>query len=235
MPDFKDREELEAWLEGRPKAVSVMIAARAALRVLPLQAVGFRRGNRDAVAGDVVLRVFRAVAEPWVAVKYSVDFLKVAAAFTLEPGHYEYKGGDLTAGHAVGTARGHSTATGIGGSIVSATGTASGRTIFASAGSVIGSARADAANAAHAAHAASKAADGATAARAAADAVVHAADAVVHAAEAAAAAVAAAAAMWGSISADAKRIDNGMGPEKLAGEPLWTDKTPDWFHPGLPR
>ncbi|MDH3739766.1 MAG: hypothetical protein OER92_11275, partial [Alphaproteobacteria bacterium] len=50
------------------------------------------------------------------------------------------------------------------------------------------------------------------------------------AASADAAARAARVAIWRSISADATRIQRGVTPDKLAGEPLWMGKTPDRFH-----
>ena len=62
MAEFEERKELEAWLEKQPREVSVVIAARSALRVLPLLAVEFSKGELkpDAVARDIVLPIFRA-------------------------------------------------------------------------------------------------------------------------------------------------------------------------------
>jgi hypothetical protein len=82
MVDFKSREELKAWLETQPPKVSVAIAARAALRVLPyVQTASWSKH----VTQDIVLPVFRANVTSWVtaifpAVETGLDAASAAAA-----------------------------------------------------------------------------------------------------------------------------------------------------------
>jgi hypothetical protein len=57
---------LKAWLQGKQREVSVVLAARAALRVLPFVQQGLRYKPND-----ILLQVFRALAFAWVAARYS--------------------------------------------------------------------------------------------------------------------------------------------------------------------
>jgi hypothetical protein len=82
LPDVTDRKQLAAWLNEQPPAVSVAIAARAALRVLPILVLEFQaRGSRppEEIAAALVLPVFRAAAVPWVAANYPTYGTELAA------------------------------------------------------------------------------------------------------------------------------------------------------------
>src|SRR6056297_167797 len=58
MADITDRHALEAWLADKPREVATLLAARSALRVLPLL-----RAQPDTAAGaNAWLQVFRANA-----------------------------------------------------------------------------------------------------------------------------------------------------------------------------
>ncbi|MBI3673888.1 MAG: hypothetical protein HY245_10815 [Rhizobiales bacterium] len=69
--DVTSRKELENWLTTQPRDVSVAIAARAALRVLPILATAFR-GFRKAgtITRSIVLPLIRGSAMSLVAAKY---------------------------------------------------------------------------------------------------------------------------------------------------------------------
>jgi hypothetical protein len=67
LVDINSWEEFEKWRGGQPREVSVALAARAALRVLPLLCEALRHKPNY-----VVLPVFRALAVAWTAAKYSL-------------------------------------------------------------------------------------------------------------------------------------------------------------------
>jgi hypothetical protein len=72
-PDPTDHEAFQKWLLQQPPEWSVTIAARAALRVLPLV-----RGDKNLAA--IALPVFRATAIAWFAAKYPNRSIEVAPA-----------------------------------------------------------------------------------------------------------------------------------------------------------
>jgi hypothetical protein len=90
MVDFSERGEVERWLDAikpaqRRREVAVALAARAALRVLPLLGRELARDGRkrDEILSALVLPCLRATALPWVAGKYPTqgsDLLAYARA-----------------------------------------------------------------------------------------------------------------------------------------------------------
>jgi hypothetical protein len=91
-PELRTREEFEAWLKDKPRKFSIVLAARAALRVLPLVS---RRALAEMVDRDerfelllrVTSAVFRALAIGRAAARYPtrrIDRADAADAYTAD-------------------------------------------------------------------------------------------------------------------------------------------------------
>jgi hypothetical protein len=76
LTDFKNRSQLEAWLGKQPPDVAIVLAARAALRVLPVAQTAKHEGFSDVL----VLPVFRATVFSWASAKYPAQRTEFAAA-----------------------------------------------------------------------------------------------------------------------------------------------------------
>ncbi len=243
-PRFKDEEGLRRWLETQPSEVCALIAARAALRVLPWAALdvpehGGGEGQRRFAAFFAVL--FRTSAFTWVAGKYPTraNELRAAAARA-----------DADAAARADAAAAYTRAAYARAAAIAAAAADDGLDRAAAASDARAAAEARAIRAAAADEAyAHAAADEAYAHAAAVDSIyaaAHAAYAAAHpaagaahgfAAAGAAAAVAsavaaaavAAAYIWSAVSNDATSIRAGTSVRELAEQPLWPDGVaPDW-------
>ena len=74
LVEINNREELEAWLRKEPREVAAALAARAALRVLPL----LQTTKFDELR-DISLPVFRALAVSWAVARYPARGTELAA------------------------------------------------------------------------------------------------------------------------------------------------------------
>lgn len=97
LADINNREKLEAWLQTQPHEVSVALAARAALRALPVaQMVSYH-------LSDTALAVFRATAVSWAAAKYpahETELSNAAVAANTFTGDIEFATRGFTAARA---------------------------------------------------------------------------------------------------------------------------------------
>jgi hypothetical protein len=83
---FADNESVIGWLSGQSDDVAVMLAARAALRVIPtITFSSWASGSKSKARRDVVLRAFGAVAAAWAVSAYPGhrDLLNKAARSAL--------------------------------------------------------------------------------------------------------------------------------------------------------
>jgi hypothetical protein len=80
LAEINNREELEAWLRMQPREVAVTLAARAALRVLPLVWTARYAGYKGDLFEDIVLPVFRATAVAWATAKYPAHATRLKGA-----------------------------------------------------------------------------------------------------------------------------------------------------------
>jgi hypothetical protein len=249
LTDFKKRSQLDAWLGKQPPDVAVVLAARAALRVLPVA----QTAKHEGFSGVLVLPVFRATVFSWASAKYPAQRTEFAAA----------------------SAAAHAAAVAAAAAVVVALATADADAIRADCNAYAADAYAAVAASNAAAAAAARAADAYAAAiradynayaadafaavaagNAAAAAAARAADAyaTVVAARAAAAAARAAAVraaaayagarayatasagdaaapfFWSALSSDATCLEKGAAASVIARSPLWPQGQPDQLH-----
>ncbi len=208
LADLKNNDALRAWLRTQPREVSVALAARAALRVLPILLTAERKGYMR----DVVLPVFRAAAVAWAAGKYPAHETELAAAAA-------YAAAAPAAADAYAAA---------------CAADAAYAAFAADAAYAADAAAYAAAVAAHAADAAYAAAAAALAVRGDAAHIVdatafgfgHLVSAARAAAAVSAAAAGRAAGSWSALSADATRLEDGATASVIAGSPLWPQGQP---------
>lgn len=67
LVEIKNEKDFEAWLQGKPRAVSIALAARASLRVLPLLQT---KEPDERYVRDIVLPSLRAMAVSQAVAKY---------------------------------------------------------------------------------------------------------------------------------------------------------------------
>ncbi len=70
MVEIRNREEFETWLVDKPREWAVVLAARSALRVLPLLAQ-FESLEAENPRTKSILTVFRSAALPWVVARFA--------------------------------------------------------------------------------------------------------------------------------------------------------------------
>ena len=84
IDDIKDKESLVTWLNERPEAVrnnyAVFIAARSALRVMPIAVDGFKFADWSRERDLTAIAFFRSVFISSVAAKVPTDDMRNAAS-----------------------------------------------------------------------------------------------------------------------------------------------------------
>jgi hypothetical protein len=245
LADIKSRRQFESWLGKQPREVAVALAARMALRVLPV--VQSAKGYE----GRLVLPVFRATAISWSSAKYPTHGKELAAYAAVAYPAAVVAAADVTVAAAIADAAALRAASGIGSAVAIVTAsaraaaaairTADAYAAVAAIRAAAAAARAAAARAAddYAAISALRAAaygagfgEDASHAAVYADARAYAvagadADAATTASAAGYASNAAIRYFWSALSNDATRVERGKTTYDIAGSPLWPHGQPD--------
>jgi len=235
LADIKNRSQFEAWLGKHPREVAVALAARVALRVLPVvQAAKHYKGC-------LVLPVFRATAVSWSAAKYPAHGTELAAYAAVAYAAAVVVAADVAVAAATADAAAVRAASGVGSrrrTVTAAALAAAAAVCAADTYAAVAVTRAAAAAARAAAARAFDAYAAVSAVRAAAYGAAFAEDAAhavagpsPHAATTASAARyvsnAAIRYFWSALSTDATRVEKGKTPYDIAGSPLWPRGQPD--------
>jgi hypothetical protein len=245
LADIKSRRQFEAWLGKQPRPVAVALAARVALRVLPV--VQTAKGYN----GRLVLPVFRATAVSWSMAKYPTHETEIAAYAAVAYSAAVAAAADVTVAAATADAAAVRATSGVGSPVAAVTAAAQAAAAAVRAADTYAAVAATRAAAAAARAAATRAGDdyaAVSAVRAAAYGAAFAEDAA-HAAvyaDARAYAVAAASAhpattasaagyasdaairyFWSALSTDATRVEEGKTTYDIARSPLWPRGQPD--------
>jgi hypothetical protein len=85
VPAFESNEDVARWLANKPRDVAVVLAARAALRIVPVLSIEFELHNLrlDEAQRKTVLRTFRCVSAAWATASFrgrSAELQTAAAA-----------------------------------------------------------------------------------------------------------------------------------------------------------
>ncbi|MBI1203537.1 MAG: hypothetical protein GC182_13605 [Rhodopseudomonas sp.] len=206
MVEITNRKGLERWLQVKPREWTVVIAARVALRVVPMLAteLGPWSGGARKAERDIFLPSFRGLAASWVEGTWPTLGVLVSAAVNTAANAANYAAGEAGAYAA----------------------NAAAYAANADAGTHAAAAVADAAQAATAATAA-------TAVGCAVNAAAYAATAATAANFAADTATNAATSIWLSLAFDATTLEGGVDfktrPSDLAKQSLWpSGNMPGW-------
>jgi hypothetical protein len=65
MPDFSNSDERKLWLASQSDEIAVVLAARAALRIVPTIRLAFGANRSRMSNRRIILRQFRAIAAAW--------------------------------------------------------------------------------------------------------------------------------------------------------------------------
>jgi hypothetical protein len=249
LADIKSRSQFEAWLGNQPPEVAVALAARVALRALPVMQMA--KGYK----GGLILPAFRATAVSWSKAKYPahetelvtyaaaayVAAVAAASAVAVATATAEAAAIRADANCASGVGSAYASVDSAARTAAAAIRTADTYAAVAAARAAAAAARAAAARApdSYAAVAAFRAAAyGAALAEDASHAATYAdarsyavsartADAATTASAAGYASAAAIRYFWSALSTDATRAEKGKKTCDIAGSPLWPHGQPD--------
>lgn len=91
VAEITNKKEFENWLKDQPNEWAQVLAARIALRNLPLASRVFdEKGLKPDAPKEVTFFIFRATSISWVARKYPTHNMRAIAAATTTAGRATY-------------------------------------------------------------------------------------------------------------------------------------------------
>ncbi|WP_174512393.1 hypothetical protein [Methylocella tundrae] len=220
LANIKSEADFDLWVQGKPREVSATLAARAALRSLPLlqRATAPKRTGKELV--NIALPLFRGAAISWVIAKYGLDNSDLNATYEASSVEAAISTYSVISAHSEAVAL-EISAVADAIAAAQAAARATDATVYARRAVLRG---------AHAATQAGRFHGIIT--RPDRGASFPGASGVARLQQASSIGIAAGriaeADFWSSISTDAAHIDQGAAASIIAGSPLWPQSQPDW-------